>query len=51
MVLNHIERARQSGLPYLYLGYWIEGSKTMDYQTRFLPQQHLTGDGWKIWTE
>jgi arginine-tRNA-protein transferase len=51
MVLNHIERTRQLGLPYLYLGYWIEGSKTMDYKTRFLPQQHLTGDGWKNWTE
>lgn len=51
MVLNHIERTRQMGLPYLYLGYWIGGSKTMDYKTRFLPQQHLTGDGWQDWTE
>ncbi len=49
MILQHIERARQLGLPYLYLGYWIAGSRTMDYKTRFQPQQHLTGDGWKDW--
>ncbi|MGI9405044.1 MAG: arginyltransferase [Hyphomicrobiaceae bacterium] len=51
LILSHIERARQMGLPYLYLGYWIGGSKTMDYKTRFLPQQHLTGDGWKDWID
>jgi len=49
MVLSHIERTRQLGLPYLYLGYWIAGSQTMDYKTRFRPQQHLTGDGWQEW--
>lgn len=46
MILEHIEFTRQLGLPYLYLGYWIEGSRKMSYKTRFLPQEHLTGDGW-----
>lgn len=46
-ILDHIERARKSGLPYLYLGYWVEGSGKMDYKKRFMPQEHLTQDGWK----
>jgi arginine-tRNA-protein transferase len=47
MILDHIERARTLGLPYVYLGYWVEGSRKMDYKGRFLPQQRLTSDGWK----
>lgn len=46
MILDHIEYARRLGLPYLYLGYWIEGSRKMSYKTRFQPQERLTGGGW-----
>jgi arginine-tRNA-protein transferase len=46
MILDHISRARRMGLPYVYLGYWIEGSKKMDYKARFLPQQRLAPSGW-----
>ena len=46
MVLDHIERARQMGLAYVYLGYWVRGSRKMDYKSRFLPQERLTPDGW-----
>jgi arginine-tRNA-protein transferase len=46
MILDHIARARRQGLPYVYLGYWIEGSKKMDYKGRFLPQQRLAASGW-----
>ncbi|KAA0970244.1 arginyltransferase [Aureimonas fodinaquatilis] len=46
MILDHIERARALGLPYLYLGYWVEGSAKMDYKIRFLPQEHLRPSGW-----
>jgi arginine-tRNA-protein transferase len=46
MILDHITRARRLGLPYVYLGYWIEGSKKMDYKGRFLPQQRLAPSGW-----
>ena len=46
MILDHIARARRMGLPYVYLGYWVAGSRKMDYKGRFLPQERLTGDGW-----
>lgn len=46
MILNSIPRARQLNLPYVYLGYWIRGSRKMDYKARFLPQQRLGPDGW-----
>lgn len=47
MILDCIERTRRLGLPYLYLGYWIEGSHKMAYKERFQPQEHLTADGWR----
>ena len=47
MILDHIERARSMGLPYLYLGYWVEGSRKMDYKIRFQPQEHLRPRGWE----
>jgi arginine-tRNA-protein transferase len=46
MILDHIERAKRMGLPYAYLGYWVSGSRKMDYKGRFLPQQRLHPDGW-----
>jgi arginine-tRNA-protein transferase len=46
IILDHISRARQLGLPYVYLGYWIDGSRKMGYKGRFLPQQRLAPTGW-----
>jgi arginine-tRNA-protein transferase len=50
MILDHIERARNMGLPYVYLGYWVIGSRKMDYKSRFLPQERLTPEGWTRFT-
>jgi arginine-tRNA-protein transferase len=47
MILDHIARARARGLPHVYLGYWVEGSRNMAYKTRFQPQEHLTTTGWE----
>jgi len=46
MILDHIQRTKKQGLPYLYLGYWINGSKKMDYKARFMPQERLGLNGW-----
>jgi len=47
MILDHIERARQMGLAYVYLGYWVPKSRKMDYKGRFLPQERLTPTRWE----
>jgi arginine-tRNA-protein transferase len=47
IILDHIRRARKKGLPYVYLGYWVNGSRKMDYKARFRPQQHLGPRGWE----
>ena len=46
MILDHIERAKAMGLAYVYLGYWVPGSRKMDYKGRFLPQERLMPAGW-----
>jgi arginine-tRNA-protein transferase len=46
MILDHILRAKAMGLPHLYLGYWVSGSKKMDYKAHYLPQERLGPDGW-----
>jgi len=47
IILDHIRRAAESGLPYVYLGYWVEGSQRMHYKVRFRPLERLGVDGWQ----
>jgi leucyl-tRNA---protein transferase len=47
IVLWHVQRAQELGLPYVYLGYWIAGSAKMAYKARFQPLEQLTLDGWQ----
>lgn len=35
IILDHVEIARQAGLPYVYLGYWVPGSRKMGYKANF----------------
>jgi arginine-tRNA-protein transferase len=46
MILDHIRAATELGLPYVYLGYWVQGSDKMAYKSRFQPQEHLGAKGW-----
>lgn len=46
MVVELIRRARAMDRPYVYLGYWIAGSRKMTYKTRFQPLQALGANGW-----
>jgi arginyl-tRNA--protein-N-Asp/Glu arginylyltransferase len=51
VVLRLLELAQQAGLPYLYLGYWVEGSQKMDYKRRFRPLERYGPAGWQIIAE
>ncbi len=42
--LWEIEHCRQEGLAYYFLGYYVAGSRTMSYKSRFSPNQVLAGD-------
>ena len=46
IILDHIVRAARAGLPYVYLGYWVEGSERMAYKASFHPMERLGRDGW-----
>jgi arginine-tRNA-protein transferase len=47
IILDHILRAARAGLPYVYLGYWVETSKRMAYKAKFRPLERLGPDGWR----
>ncbi|MEB3415828.1 arginyltransferase [Alteriqipengyuania sp. WL0013] len=46
IILDHIRRAADSGLGYVYLGYWVDGSPRMQYKVRYRPLERLGPDGW-----
>ena len=47
IILDHIRRAAERELPYVYLGYWVAGSDRMQYKVRFRPLERLSGNGWE----
>ena len=46
IILDHIQRSARVGLAYVYLGYWVEGAKRMEYKMRFQPLERLGPTGW-----
>lgn len=51
IIMEHIQRARSAGLPYVYLGYWVKGSARMAYKTRYRPLEVLGPNGWTLLTD
>lgn len=51
VILDHIRRAAEADLPYVYLGYWVAGSERMQYKVRFRPLEQLGPDGWRRMSE
>ena len=51
IILDHIMRAREAALPYVYLGYWVKGSPRMAYKTRYRPIEVLGPEGWRLLEE
>jgi arginine-tRNA-protein transferase len=47
MILDHMRAAKTKRVPYVYLGYWVRGSRKMDYKARFQPLEALGSSGWK----
>ena len=51
IILDHVVQAGLHGIPYVYLGYWVQGSPKMDYKARFRPVEVLNGQRWVVLSE
>ena len=47
-ILSQISLARELGLTYLYLGYWVKSCRKMDYKTAFRPLEMLSRGRWVL---
>lgn len=45
-VLYQLEQAKIMGLRWLYLGYWIEECKKMNYKNEYQPLEYFVGNVW-----
>ena len=46
MILDHIDIARDAGLSYVYLGYWVPGSQKMGYKAKFAGLEVYSDGEW-----
>ncbi len=47
IILDHIRIAREAGLPYVYLGYWVPGSPKMGYKAGFSAVEIYKNGRWQ----
>ena len=50
IILDLIERCREAGLPWLYLGYYVENSQKMMYKARFQPAEIYRDGLWQSYS-
>jgi len=46
-ILDHVAIAREAGLPYVYLGYWVPGSRKMGYKAGFSALEIYKSGKWQ----
>jgi len=46
-ILDHIQIAQEAGLPFVYLGYWVPGSRKMGYKANFAALEIYKGGQWQ----
>ena len=44
-ILSLLASARERGLPHVYLGYYVEGCRSMEYKRKFRPNEVLRPNG------
>ncbi|MBP7863692.1 arginyltransferase [bacterium] len=49
MILALIEKAKREGLPFVYLGYYVENCRSMSYKGMYFPSEIRNNDG--TWSE
>jgi hypothetical protein len=47
VIMDHVALAREAGLPYVYLGYWVPGSDKMGYKAQFEGLEVYLGGEWQ----
>jgi len=47
VILDHIALARELGLPFVYLGYWVPGSDKMHYKAGFAGVEVFASGAWQ----
>ncbi len=47
IILDHIDIAREAGLPHVYLGYWVPGSTKMNYKAGFSGLELYANGEWE----
>ncbi|MDG2251724.1 MAG: arginyltransferase [Gammaproteobacteria bacterium] len=47
-ILHQMSKAKEFGLPYLFLGYWIKNCQKMEYKSLFRPMEMLVDGNWIV---
>lgn len=47
-ILKQVEKTQASSMEYLYMGYWIDNCRKMQYKTNFKPMQLFRNNQWQL---